>query len=111
MRSLSLHYLAGKYLMEYLMDDCCIGLYSLKNYCIIEIDTIEKKMEKKEYSFSNCCLKSTAQAFDMFKNSTLFEGTENRLFAAKLFSMDANQQITESESAGWKIFKKMTLTC
>lgn len=70
-------------------------------------------MEKKEYSFSNSCLKSTAQAFDMFKNSTLFEGTEieNRLFAAKLFSMDANQQITESESAGWKIFKKMTLTC
>nr|WP_300786850.1 hypothetical protein [uncultured Acetatifactor sp.] len=113
MRSLSLHYLADKYLMEYVVDDCCIGLYSLKNYCIIEIDTIEKKVEKKEYSFSNSCLKSTAQVFDRFKNFVLFEGREieNRIFAEKLLAVDANLRITESESVGWKIFKEMTLTC
>ena len=42
----------------------------------------------------------------------LFEGREieNRIFVEKLFSMDADLQITESESTGWKIFNATTLT-
>lgn len=105
--SLATHYLASKYLMEYVVDDCYIGLYSLKNYCIIEIDTIKKKVEKKKYSFSNNCLEKTAHVYDAFRDSMLFEGREieNILFGAKLSFREMRQTIMASDNVGWSILK------
>lgn len=39
-----------KYIMEYVKDDRYIGLFSLKNNCIIEIDAAEKKYRIKHYT-------------------------------------------------------------
>lgn len=49
--SLLMHYLEHKYLVQYIRDERYIGLFSFKNDYIIEIDTVEKRVEKKSYIF------------------------------------------------------------
>lgn len=43
--------LSYKYLIDYVKDDRYIGLYSIKNNCILEIDTAELKYEYKHYEY------------------------------------------------------------
>ena len=49
--------------MDYVKDDRYIGLYSIKNNCILEIDTLELKYEYKQYAYtiSDRCLKDYAK--------------------------------------------------
>lgn len=42
-----------KYLLEYVLDNRYMGLYSFKNKCIFEIDTFEKRILKKEFYYSS----------------------------------------------------------
>lgn len=47
--SLLKHSLCHKYLVQYIREERYIGLFSLKNNYIFEIDAVEKKVEKKSY--------------------------------------------------------------
>ena len=48
--------LTHKYLVEYVKDNRFLGLYSIKNACILEIDAIELKYQWHDYGFSEKCL-------------------------------------------------------
>lgn len=45
------NYFGVKYIVQYIREERYIGLYSLKNSYIIEIDAVEKRVEKKSYRF------------------------------------------------------------
>lgn len=45
-----------KYLVEYVRENRYIGVYSLKNQCIFEIDTLELCVEKKKYKLSDAAI-------------------------------------------------------
>lgn len=44
---------ANKFLFEYIREDRYIGLYSIKNQLVFEIDTLELCVKKKNYQLSN----------------------------------------------------------
>lgn len=48
--------MACKYILEYVKDDRYIGLFSLKNNCILEIDALEKTYGIKHYDLSAKCM-------------------------------------------------------
>lgn len=43
--------LGYKYLLEYVKDDRYLGLFSIKNNCILEIDTLEMRYVYRQYSY------------------------------------------------------------
>lgn len=53
----------SKYLLQYVKERRYIGLYSLKNNCIWEIDSLKIKVEKKHYSFSRECLEQIEKKY------------------------------------------------
>lgn len=54
--SLVLREMQHKFLVQYILDNRYIGIFSLKNSSIINIDTRDMKTSKKKYFFSNKCL-------------------------------------------------------
>lgn len=107
--SLKRVYLKHKYVLEYIQDDRYIGLYSFKNNCCLEIDTIEKKIEKKTYTFSESCLQKLMRLYDKY-DITLFheqDGISELLFGMKIISKAAENNIRIYESVGERIKKEM----
>lgn len=57
----------AKYILQYVIADRYIGLFSLKNNCIVEIDTIERRIEYISYSFDEETKKILVQKYDKEK--------------------------------------------
>lgn len=53
-----------KYAFEYIRDDRYIGLFSMKNNRILEIDTKELQHHWKDYYFSEKCLKQCSEIYE-----------------------------------------------
>ncbi len=51
--SLSKNCMSAKFLVEYILDNRYIGVFSFKNNCIFEIDTLERRKVTKVYTFNN----------------------------------------------------------
>lgn len=51
--SLSKNTMASKYLLQYILDDRYLGLYSFKNKCIYEIDAVKRKSVSLRYLFTD----------------------------------------------------------
>ena len=45
--------MSAKFLVEYILDNRYIGVFSFKNNCIFEIDTLERRKVTKVYTFNN----------------------------------------------------------
>lgn len=60
----------SKYSLEYIKDNRYIGLFSFKNNCILEIDTVELKYKWCNYRFDKNCLEQYLKLL----NYTLHEG-------------------------------------
>lgn len=61
--SLDDHVMMHKYLVEYIRGNRYIGLYSLKNHNIFEIDAVELSVKNVDYSFSERTLQILAGEF------------------------------------------------
>lgn len=73
----------AKYILQYVIDNRYIGLFSLKNNCIVEIDTIERRIEYISYSFDEETKKILVQKYDKEK-AVCYE--ENALDQVVFFS-------------------------
>ena len=97
-----------KYLLEYIRDNRYIGLYSLKNKCMLEIDTNERKIEWREYFFNNESLQKMAFLFDEQKMVFLEENSIYReAYKIKLEKNNIAKKDRLYESIGLKIYRKI----
>lgn len=62
--SLKENYLHHKYLLQCVIEDRYLVLYSIKNNCILEIDTSEGKVEKKTYLYSDKFIENISNIYD-----------------------------------------------
>jgi hypothetical protein len=100
--------LQSKYLYEYVRDGRYIGLFSLKNSCIIEIDTLEMKYIIKKYSFSQQCVNDLKK----ITNSLNRTHDEHSYFGRLIFieelingcNIGGNYKF---ESVGMRIYKEL----
>lgn len=61
---LLLNKISQKYILEYVKDERYLGLFSTKNYCILEIDTKEMTYQWCKYYYSEKCLNSFAETYE-----------------------------------------------
>lgn len=100
--------LGYKYLLEYVKDERYIGLYSIKNNCILEIDAEALKYEYKQYEYhiGDKCLKEYSEAC----GGIFHEGDAlDRLSYGRLFSSRYGRtQGMALENIGAEIYKKIS---
>lgn len=99
--------LGYKYLLNYVKDDRYIGIYSLKNQCILEIDSVELKYEYKQFDYhiSDIYVKEYADLL----NNIFYEGDVwSREICNRMIQMkDNNIHNIRSKSVGSDIYKKI----
>ena len=102
--------LVYKYLFDYVKDDRYLGLFSIKNKCILEIDTAELKYEYKRYDYhiSDKYIKEYAAS-----HNNLF--SENDMWSRKVYSSMIQMRnhdtfYMESESTGANIYEVLLST-
>lgn len=86
---------ACKYLFEYVRAERYIGLYSIKNHCIFEIDTIELCVENRDYRLSNAAVFAIANAYGYNKEKKIFRETKE--IDSICFSEILKQNITNTD--------------
>ncbi len=98
--------LASKYLLEYIHENRYIGLFSIKNNYILEIDTWEKKTEIKKYTFSNSCMHEIQK---MFSGNIFCEGDGlyHEVYRTVLFGQEGEDRHKEISDVGLKIYEEM----
>jgi hypothetical protein len=72
----------AKYSVEYLRNERYIGLFSFKNECILEIDTVNMKVERINYHFSKNCMVDFGKLYggkdkiygENYKDKLVYEG-------------------------------------
>ncbi len=85
--SINTHLMAHKYMVEYIRDNRYIGIYSVKNRWIFEIDTVELSVIKKCYELSDQALLSIEKAAGRYNGELTFREhseRERRLFSIML---------------------------
>lgn len=102
--SLHDHVMMHKYLVQYTRGNRYIGLYSLKNHNIFEIDTVELSVKNMDCSFSYRTLEILASAFYR-ENKLLYEGNERdkKIFSILLKSKRKKKEELV-ENVGSKIY-------
>lgn len=95
-----------KYVLEYVKDNRYIGLYSIKNKCMLEIDTVALKYEYKRYDFyiGKDLVRQYAEIF----NSTFYEGNilSDKIFMKLLYSDKQDKSVGENMGLGAYIYRK-----
>ena len=103
--------LANKYLIEYIREERYIGLYSIKNHLIFEIDTVELCVRKKDYRLSEKAILAMAKADISYYGQRIF--WEKRKKDATLFSVLLNSNDEEqkdvSQNIGNLIYRTLDL--
>lgn len=85
--SIENHIMAHKYLVQYIHENRYIGIYSLKNGWIFEIDTVELSVIKKCYELSDQAFLSIEKATGRYNEKLTFREhseRERRLFSIML---------------------------
>lgn len=107
-KSINENTMKHKYLLEYVKDNRYIGLFSLKNNCILEIDTEINRMERKSYLFSEDCLKIILKLYDKCQRILLESEHIDRLFfEEKLMACNRIRKDNELDNIGRKIYKEI----
>lgn len=83
--SINAHIMAHKYMVQYIREDRYIGVYSVKNKWIFEIDTIKLCVIKKCYELSDQAFLYIAKAVGEYNEELLFR--ENREQERRIFSI------------------------
>lgn len=96
-----------KYLLEYVREDRYIGLYSFKNKCINEIDTLKKYVKQVEYTFSRECLLDIAHLYENYgRRYDEKNELDREIFVAQL-SVCKKNDIAAKRNIGLNIFKQL----
>ena len=95
-----------KYLFEYIIDNRYLGLYSLKNKCILEIDTIELKYEYKKYNY-NMNDKYLMEIAKLYNNVFYEANVWSRVVVSKMLDLKNNICGIENKSIGANIYQKV----
>lgn len=98
--------LGSKYILEYVREDRYIGLFSIKNNYILEIDAIGQKKEIKKYTFSDKCIREMKE---IFSESTLSEsdGVHREIFKSILLGQNGKGREKPESNNGLKLYKEM----
>lgn len=88
-----------KYLVEYIREDRYIGIYSLKNQWIFEIDTYELCVKRKEYTLSNTSMQNLVKVCSAEKVALSEKNNLERI----LFSMILDSRYENRSNKQWDI--------
>lgn len=99
--------LAYKYLLDYVKDDRYIGIFSIKNKCILEIDTAELNYEYKRYGYhiSDRCIKDYADLCNnIFDERNVWE---REIYNCMIRQENNKMHCIASKSTGVGVYEKM----
>ena len=99
--------LGYKYLLNYVKDNRYIGLFSIKNQSVLEIDSVELKYKYKQFDY-HISERLIKECFDLY-NGVFYEGDVwNRVVYNRMMQLkDNNIHNIRSKSVGSDIYKKM----
>lgn len=100
--SLACGHMNSKYLLQYVKERRYIGLYSLKNNCIWEIDSLKIKVEKKHYSLSRECLEQIEKKY-IYENvfgDILYDNQSICRMVLEKRLFDVNMEEKKKETSG-----------
>lgn len=99
--------LGHKYLLNYVKDNRYIGLFSIKNQSVLEIDSVELKYKYKQFDY-HISERLIKECFDLY-NGVFYEGDIwNRVVYNRMMQLkDNNIHNIRSKSVGSDIYKKM----
>lgn len=102
--------LGYKYLLNYLRDDRYLGLFSIKNNCILEIDTVEMRYVYKQYDYCTGIDDNFLKEYAKHRDGIFYEGILwHRNVYKKLISvMDSESQNISECDIGKDIYKMVT---
>lgn len=95
-----------KYLLEYVRDDRYIGLFSVKNNRILEIDAKELKYQWKDYCFTDECL----QQCDKIFQGVYYEGYDvlfDHIYRKELLAAYHKHNSINTDSIGMEIYGRL----
>lgn len=94
--------------MEYVKKERYLGIFSTKNNCIIEIDTLENNYEKKYFSFNHIFIENMMQMYMKHEGVCFNENDSlDRMAFAKLLNMNIQRKKRSSVSAGYNIYQSI----
>lgn len=97
-----------KFRMEYVKEKRYLGIFSAKNNCIIEIDTLENKYEKKYFGFNHIFIEYVIQRYTNHGSVSFKENDSlDRLAFTELLIMDTQREERSSVSAGYNIYQNI----
>ncbi len=98
--------LNSKYILEYVQGDRYIGLFSVKNNCILEIDVLDKKYEMKYYALSEKCIYGLIEIYNrriFYENNKVHE----YIFKYAVLNQDEKKNDRSIDNIGLEIYKTM----
>lgn len=97
-----------KFRMEYVKERRYLGIFSSKNNCIIEIDALKNKYEKKYFGFNHSLIENMIQRY-MDHGGIYFKENDSldRLVYTELLYMDMQREKISSVSAGYSIYQNI----
>ncbi len=103
-------FLKAKYILEYVDEKRYIGLFSLKNNCIVEIDAGVKKETRKKYLLSKSCLMKMMQLYE--KRGHIMQeksDMDERIYCAGIVNWIEYIRMGMGEKTGMKIYEKIAM--
>ena len=102
--------LGYKYLLGYLKDDRYLGLFSIKNNCMLEIDTVEMRYAYKRYDYctgidDNCLKEYAKQRGSIFYEANLWHRS---VYKELISVMDSESRNISECDIGKDIYKKIS---
>lgn len=101
--------LCAKYVLEYVMDERYIGLFSVKNRKILEVDARRLTYRWREYSFSNQCIRQCIEIYSgILQENCLFD--QYLLYNNMSDYGNAETSNSDRNSIGVKIYQSILNT-
>ncbi|MCI9401920.1 MAG: hypothetical protein HFJ07_19650 [Lachnospiraceae bacterium] len=97
--------LLSKYIVEYIREDRYLGLFSIKNSCMLEIDTLNKSVEMRYCTMGKKCLRDVINI--ICEKNIFYEASKlhQYFYQFTLFRQDAERKKTILDNVGTNIYK------
>lgn len=99
--------LRNKYFIEYVLGDMCIGLYSQKNNCIYEINTVDFSALKRNYILDADSKAAFQNALLQTKECVQAEEREEDFKSFLKLCTQFGKYVRRTEQVGFRIFEKV----
>jgi len=100
--------LKHKYILEYILENQYIGLYSTQNDCIVEIDTLNKSVKRKKFKLDTRSLQKILKMYE--KNRKVFYEKNNldkKLYEMKLLEVYKDRRKENKSNIGLNVMKNV----